>query len=356
MKNVTYGQAILEAQEFCLSKYQNVFLMGLGVPDPKGVFGTSKGLQEKFGVDRVFDIPLSENAATGVALGAAITESRPILAHQRVDFALVSMEQIINQAAKWYFMFNSKTSVPIVIRMLIGRGWGQGPQHSQSLQSLFAHIPGLKVIMPTFPRDARDMLIAAVEDDNPVICFEHRWLYNLRDNIPESAEKTSISKARVVSSGEDITMVTCSYQTIECLKAARELYDRCGVKAEIIDLRSIRPLDVHTIIKSVQKTGRVLIVDNAHSFAGMSAEILSVIIENGHSYLKKMPCRMGFKEYATPTSRALAHGYYPGVESIFFKALDLLEIRPDGKIQKHFSGDGQSFHPDQPDSQFNGPF
>ena len=185
-REVSFAEAVREAQDNCLEKFNESYLMGLGVPDPKGIFGTTLGLQNKHGKERVFDIPLSENAMTGVAVGSAITGLRPILTHQRIDFALVSIDQIVNQAAKWHYMFNGTMKVPMVIRMIIGRGWGQGPQHSQSLHAWFAHIPGLKVIIPSNPYDAKGMLISAIEDDNPVIFLEHRWLHSMKGFVPEN--------------------------------------------------------------------------------------------------------------------------------------------------------------------------
>ena len=172
--------------------------MGLGVPDPKGIFGTTIGLQKKYGSKEFFDIPLSENAMTGVALGSAITGMRPIFTHQRLDFSLVAMEQMVNQAAKWHYMFGGKMKAPIVIRMILGRGWGQGPQHSQILHNWFAHIPGLKVVMPVSPSDAKGMLISAVEDDNPVIFLEHRWLYSYQDFVKSESFRIELNKAKLV--------------------------------------------------------------------------------------------------------------------------------------------------------------
>ena len=190
MRDLKFSEAILEAQSQMLADDPNVLLMGLGVPGPTGIFGTSSGLQEQFGSDRVIDTPSSENAMTGVALGASVLGKRPIMVHMRVDFAILSMEPIVNQAAKWHYMYGGKMRAPIVIRMIIGRGWGQGPQHSQSLQSWFAHVPGLKVVMPARPLDAKGMIISAVRDDAPVVIFEHRWLYNLSGPVPEEITPT----------------------------------------------------------------------------------------------------------------------------------------------------------------------
>lgn len=323
--------------------------MGLGVPDPKGIFGSTLGLQESFGEKRVFDIPLSENAITGVALGSAITGMRPILTHQRVDFALVSLEQIVNQAAKWHYMFGGKMQAPIVIRMIVGRGWGQGPQHSQSIHSWFAHIPGLRVIMPTTPYDAKGMLIAAVEDNNPVICLEHRWLYGIKDEVPVEDYRISLENSLVMKEGNDITLIGISYMTLECLRASKFLENE-GVSAEVIDLRSIRPLDTHKIINSVSKTGRLLVVDHGHVFSGISAEIVANLSSKRELNWKDPPDRMGFPDHPTPTSPALANSFYPQAYDIAEKSLEIM-----GSAKK-ITKIKLEHRLDQPSLGFEGPF
>jgi pyruvate dehydrogenase E1 component beta subunit len=324
--------------------------MGLGVPDPKGVFGSTLGLQDKYGLDRVFDVPLSENAMTGVALGSAISGMRPVLTHQRVDFALSSIEQLVNQAAKWHYMFGGRMKAPMVIRMVIGRGWGQGPQHSQSLQALFAHVPGLKVVMPTTPFDAKGMMISAIESDDPVVCLEHRWLYGIRDEVPPDYYRVPLDRARVMRSGTDVTLIGVSYMTLECLTAA-EMLAGVGISAEVIDLRSIRPLDLETILDSVNRTGRLLTVDNGHVVGGISAEIAASVVERSFDRLVAAPERIGFPDHPTPTTPALADGYYPLPHEIAETAARLVGIE-------------QSFDPvdrgerrlDQSDPAYQGPF
>lgn len=347
---LSYAGALREAQDICLEQNQDAYLMGLGVPDPKGVFGTTLALQDKYGEDRVFDIPLSENALTGVALGSAITGLRPILTHQRVDFALVSIEQIVNQAAKWHYMFNGQMNASLVIRMIIGRGWGQGPQHSQSLHAWFAHIPGLKVIMPTTAYDAKGMLIAAIEDNNPVICLEHRWLYGIQDKVPQGVYRVPLDKARVVQEGADITLIGVSYMTLECLSAAEMLAEH-GVKVEVIDLRSIRPLDSDTILASVLKTGRVLIVDHAELACGVASEIAAMVSENLFDQLKSTPARMGLPDYPVPTSTVLADHYYPLASDIAQRVCEILKL--DVTLNTLPSMNKRL---DQPDPSFKGPF
>jgi 2-oxoisovalerate dehydrogenase E1 component len=349
-RELTYAEALREAQDMCLAKYENSYLMGLGVPDPKGIFGTTLGLQEKYGQERVFDIPLAENAMTGLAIGSAITGLRPILTHQRLDFALVAIDQIVNQAAKWYYMFNGSMRLPLVIRMIIGRGWGQGPQHSQSLHAWFAHIPGLKVVMPSTAFDAKGLLISAFEYDGPVLFLEHRWLHNTTSQVPEESYTLSLSKSRVVRTGSDITLVGVSYMTLECLEAARQL-SSIGAQAEVIDLLSIQPLDMETIILSVRKTKRILVVDHAESACGISGEIISSISEHIGSELLRNPKRICLPPHPTPTSHALAYNYYPTASKIIDVASAMLDIDND----RTDTNDYGSFR-DQPNPEFMGPF
>lgn len=348
---LSYAEALREAQDLCLAAYPQVLLMGLGVPDPKGIFGTTLGLQAKYGADRVFDIPLSENALTGVAIGAAIRGMRPILTHQRVDFALVSMEQLVNQAAKWHYMFGGTMRVPLVVRMIIGRGWGQGPQHSQSLQAWFAHVPGLKVIMPTTPRDAKGMLIAAVADDNPVVVLEHRWLYNIRDEVPEGPYSVSIGQARVPRQGTDITIVAVSYMVLEALRAAEYLADE-GISAEVVDLRTINPWDTDTVLGSVRKTGRIVVADTGTTSFGVSAEVIATVAGQAFGALKAPPERVGLPDYPSPTSPALACGFFPRGCEIAAAARRCLSLPGLGSN----GGPFEAARLDVPDPSFTGPF
>jgi len=197
-REIKYFGAIREALDQSMQEDANIFIIGEGVPDPKGIFGTTSGLREKYGEKRVLDMPVSENALTGVCIGAALTGLRPVLMHQRVDFSLLSMDQIINNAAKWHYMFGGQLKVPLVIRMIIGRGWGQGAQHSQNLQALFSHIPGLKVVMPSTAYDAKGLLISSIKDNNPVIFLEHRWLHNISGFVPEESYTIQKGKGKII--------------------------------------------------------------------------------------------------------------------------------------------------------------
>ena len=350
MRNLKFYEAIREATAISLQDDPSVYLIGLGVPDPKGIFGTTEGLQSKFGSDRVMDMPISENGMTGVAIGSALVGMRPILTHQRVEFALLSMEQIVNQAAKWFHMTAGKNNIPLVIRMIIGRGWGQGAQHSQSLESWFAHIPGLKVVMPATPYDAKGLLISAVEDNNPVIFMEHRWLHNTFGEVPEKKYKVPIGEAKIINKGSDITIVSHSYMSIEALKSAKIL-KKHNVSCEIVDLRSLRPLDVNTIITSVKKTKRLLVVDNGWTKFGVSAEIISSITEKIFSDLKSAPKRIGIEDVPIPSTRALAVHSYPTPSKIINAVSDLIGV------EINLTEEEKKQDPlDIPDQNFTGPF
>jgi 2-oxoisovalerate dehydrogenase E1 component len=309
-RQLTFAEAINEALDICLARDRSVYLMGLGVPDPIGVFGTTRGLHGKHGGKRVLDMPVAENAMTGAALGSCLVGMRPVLSHMRLEFAIPSMDQICNQAAKWHYMFGGRANVPLTIRMLIGRGWGQGPQHSQSLHAWFAHIPGLKVVMPSTPHDAKGLLIASIEDDNPVIFFEHRWLHGLHGPVPEGHYTVPIGEPRIVSEGSDVTIVAASYATIEAIKAARVL-ERQGIAAEVIDLRTLVPRNDAAILASVRKTGRLVVVDQGTLTGGFAGEIVARVTEQAFAALKSAPIRVTLPDLPTPTTRALSNYYYP---------------------------------------------
>ncbi len=345
---ISYSRALNEAQDICLSKYDTVFIIGLGVADPKGIFGSTLGLSDKY-PDRVIDMPASENAVTGVCIGAAINGLRPIMTHQRIDFALLSMDQIINHAAKWYYMYGKQKTVPLVIRMIIGRGWGQGAQHSQNLQALFAHIPGLKVVLPSTPYDAKGMLISAVEDDFPVIFIEHRWLYNNLGHVPDGYYTVDMTKAEIVREGSDITIVSFSYMLAEAVKAAEKL-EGVGIFAEVVDLRSINPIDKDTLVRSVCKTGRLLVAESAWPNVSVSSEVISIACMYCYDSLKCAPKRVTFPFCPTPTSWAMVKDYYPGEKDICDMAGDMLGIDT-GNIKF----DEKKFF-DIPLEQYKGPY
>ena len=348
-RELKFHQAVLEATDQCMAADPNVYLMGLGAPDPKGIFGTTLGLAAKYGDRRVMDMPASENAMTGVAIGSALAGMRPIMTHQRVDFALLAFDQLVNNAAKWRYMFGGRLKVPLVVRLVIGRGWGQGPQHSQSLESVFAHIPGLKVVMPSTPYDAKGLLIAAVEDDNPVIFLEHRWLHGVFGRVPRRPYRVPIGAAKTVRPGGDVTIAASSYATLEALRAAEVLAEE-GVSAEVVDMRSLRPLDGPRLLASVRKTGRLIAVDNGWRAFGFAAEIVALAAEAAFRALKCPPRRISPPETPVPTSWALSNRYYPGSRHIVDAALSML-----GRKARRWPKQ-ENVPRDKPDPSFTGPF
>jgi acetoin:2,6-dichlorophenolindophenol oxidoreductase subunit beta len=349
-RQLKFSEAIREAIDQAMARDPAVYVVGLGAPDPKGIFGTTLGLAEKYGPDRVLDMPLSENAMTGVAIGSALVGMRPIITHQRVDFAVLAMEQMVNQAAKWHYMFGGKHKVPLVVRMVIGRGWGQGPQHSQSLQSWFAHVPGLKVVMPATPRDAKGLLAAGIADDNPVIFLEHRWLYGIADAVPEEPYTVPLGKAAVMREGRDVTIVGLSYMSLEALRAAAQLA-REGVSAEVIDLRTLRPWDKAGVLASVRKTGRLVVADTSWKMFGVSAEIVAAVTEEAFGALKAAPERVALPDAPVPTSPALSGPFYPRDWHIAAAAKRTLGMKP-GTEPPPPAG----MRLDVPDVNFAGPF
>jgi pyruvate/2-oxoglutarate/acetoin dehydrogenase E1 component len=341
MKNgrtATYVDALREALTFAMEKDPRVFVMGIGVDDHKAVFGSTRGLVEKFGRERVFDTPISEAAMTGVAIGAAVAGLRPVHIHIRNDFLYLAMDQLMNMAAKWRYMFGGATSVPLVVRCVVGRSWGQGAQHSQNLQSMFMHVPGIKVVAPTTPADAQGLLLSAIADPNPVILFEHRLLYDLSGPLPSTPRKTPIGPAIVRRAGRDITVVAGSYMAVEALKAARWL-EQIGVSAEVVDPVSLVPLDKNTILRSVKKTGRLLVADSSWITCGMSAEIAAIASEQALGFLKSPVRRLGFQPTTCPVSKPLESLFYPDANQIVRAAAEMLRYR--GKIPRipdHITG------------------
>lgn len=350
-RQLRYFEALREAQAQLLATDPRTYVIGLGVPGPTGVFGTTKGLQEEFGNHRVFDMPSSENAMTGIALGTALMGKRPIIVHMRVDFAVLSMEPLVNQAAKWHYMYGGKLKAPLTVRMIIGRGWGQGPQHSQSLQAWFAHVPGLKVVMPTTPHDAKGMLIAASRDNSPVIVLEHRWLYNVAGSVPEQPYEVPLDKAAIVRRGRDVTLAATSYMTLESLKAA-DLLAQIGIEAEVIDLRSVAPIDAQTLTESVGRTRHFVVSDTGQESYGVGAEVLALMAERAFSSLASAPRRVGLPHIPTPTTPALADLYYPLARDIAAAALKTLgselDLPADGSDPRRWK--------DVPDPSFTGPY
>ena len=352
MRELRYYQAINEALAQSLEADPSVYLLGLGVPGPTGIFGTTSGLVERFGPDRVLDMPSAEGGMTGVALGTTITGMRPIMVHMRVDFAILAMDQMVNQVAKWHFMYGGKLRAPMVFRMIIGRGWGQGPQHSQSLQAWFSHIPGLKVVMPTTPHDVKGMLIAAVRDDAPVVVFEHRWLYNISGHVPEEVYEVPLDTAKVVREGRDVSIVASSYMVLEALRAA-EVLELAGVSAEVVDLRTLQPLDMATVADSVRRTGHVVVADTGGLEYGISAEVVARLAETASGSMKSPPRRVALPFSPSPTSPSLADAFYPRAHDIVSAVVDQLAIDPMRIPPEAAAPEGWR---DKPDASFTGPY
>lgn len=323
---IRYVDALREALEQEMLRDPKVFVFGLDVDDHKGIQGSTVGLQEKFGKDRVFCTPLSEDAMTGVAIGAAMAGYRPVHVHIRMDFMLLCMNQLINMGAKSHYMYNGQVQVPLVIRTMIGRSWGQGGQHSQALHSLFMHIPGLKVVAPSNAHDAKGCLIAAIRDNNPVVFIEHRLLYSTEGYVSNQSYEVQLGKARIMQQGDDVTIVAVSHMVMEALRAAKHL-ESVGIKAEVIDPVTLWPLDMDTIVKSVQKTKRLLVVDNAWLTCGASSEILTRTFEMFQENRDPLPtmARMGFAPTTCPTTRPLENLFYPNGRTIAVQAYSMVK-------------------------------
>ncbi|MBI2199609.1 MAG: alpha-ketoacid dehydrogenase subunit beta [Candidatus Rokubacteria bacterium] len=334
MRQITYREAIDEATRQAMAKDERIIVLGVGVDDAKGIFGTTRGAFEQFGSTRVFDTPLSEAALTGMCVGAGLRGLHPLLVHARNDFLLLTMDQIVNNAAKWRYMCGGTLRVPFTIRAVIGRGWGQAAQHSQSLQALFAHVPGLAVIMPATPADAKGLLMTALSMDSPVICLEHRWLYEKSGPVPEDPYSIPLGQAGLVREGSDVTIVAVSHMVLEAVQAAEALAAD-GIQAEILDVRSLRPLDSDSIARSVAKTGRLVIADTGWKSFGVSAEIAARIGEALFGRLKAPIRRVALPDVPTPASSAIEQIYYPGPREIAAAARRCLEATLPGERPEH---------------------
>jgi len=327
MRKISYCEALNEAMVQEMERDPNIFVYGIGVADHKRVFGTTVGLVEKFGPERCFDTPLCEDSMTGFGLGAALNGMRPIHIHIRVEFLLLAMNQLANMVSAYSYVTAGELKVPMVIRAIIGRGWGQGFQHSKSMYSVFAHIPGLKVVLPTTPRDAKGLLISAIRDDNPVIFIEHRWLYWQEGEVPEEPFTIPLSGANVLREGKDVTVVATSWMNVEAVKAS-EILGRQGVSVEIVDPRTIAPLNDELIIKSVEKTGRCIVADNDWLNCGFSAEVAARVSEKCFGKLKSPVYRIGFAPTPCPTVRHLENEFYPNAVNIIRAIEEMLGLEP----------------------------
>lgn len=345
MRQLKYSQAISEAHVQSMQADPSVFIMGVGVGDPTGIFGTTKEAHQQFGSERVFDTPMSENTLTGIGVGAAMTGLRPVLVHARNDFTLLTMDQIINHAAKWKYMSGGQYDVPFLIRSIVGRGWGQAAQHAQSLHALFAHIPGLNVILPTTPYDAKGLILSSMQSKRTTICIEHRWLYDKEGDVPEEPYTIDFGVGRKVLEGGDATVVALSHMVLECQSAA-ELLKAKNIAIDLIDPRTIRPLDINLIVESVRKTRHLVVVDNGWKDYGFSAEVTAAVCERAWGDLARAPLRITWPDVPVPCSPVLEGAFYPSPAQIAQQIETLL-----GK-----SKGGTSAQESDRKKEFTGPF
>ena len=345
-RTITYRDALNEAMREEMRRDSAVFTYGIDVGDHKRIFNSTKGLVEEFGPTRCFSTQLAEDAMTGFGLGAAINGMRPVHVHMRVDFLLLGMNQLVNMIATHTYGAGGTMKVPMVIRAIIGRGWGQSYQHSKALHSWFAHVPGLKVVMPATPRDAKGMLVAAIRDDNPVVFIEHRWLYDAVGEVPEDCSGIGLEGARVLRPGKDITVVGTSWMNVEAVKAAQILEKR-GVSLEVIDARAIAPFDRETVIASVRKTGRCIVADNDWIHCGFSAEVATAVYESCLRELKAPIQRIGYEPTPCPCTRPLENEFYPNAVDIIRAAEKQLGLTPTDLA-------GEDFY--SYENKFKGPF
>ncbi len=326
-RKLTYLEAVREAMQQKMRQDSNVYLMGEDIAEYGGAFGVTVGMLEEFGKERIRNTPISEEAIVGVAIGSAITGMRPIAEIMFSDFITVAMEQIINQAAKIRYMFGGKVTVPIVVRTAGGGGTGAAAQHSQSLEALLAHIPGLKVVMPSCPYDAKGLLISAINDNNPVIFIEHKLLYKHKkcvQDVPEEMYEVPIGKADIKRRGTDISIAATSLMVQRSLEAAEKLSRERSIECEVIDIRTLRPLDIDTIIDSVKKTGRLLCVEEAPIFGGFMGEVAAGVSEKGFDWLDAPVTRVAGRNCPIPYSSVLEQEAIPSVGRIEKGILGLL--------------------------------
>lgn len=320
-----YGTAILAAFEYLLATYPEVFVMGQGLWSPWYVGNSMTALDKKFGKHRVIDTPVSELAVTGAGVGAALAGMKPIIVHPRIDFMLYAMDAVVNQAAKWSHMFGGQAHPGVTIRAIINRGGEQGAQHSQALHAWFAHVPGLRVVMPSTVTDARDLLIAAVLCGDPVMYIDDRWLYELEDDLNPIIELDLATLGpRCLAAGSDLTIVGAGYSTQLAIHA-REALARQGVSAEVIDIRVLNPFQPSAIVESVEKTGRLLVIDGGTRNAGFAAEVIASVAERvAPSSLRKPPSRLTLPDAPAPTSCVLERLYYPTADDAVRESLALM--------------------------------
>lgn len=315
MEETTYREAIIEAKREALRADPTVVILGEDVGLYGGTFGVTQGLFEEFGSDRIIDTPISEAGFSGAAVGAALTGLRPIVELKFIDFTLVAMDQLLNQAAKVHFMMGGQGRLPVVFMVAIGITRGAAAQHSQSLHAFFAHVPGFKVVMPSTPHDAKGLLSSAIDDDGPVMFVAHKRLFPQRGIVPEGPYRVPIGEASIRKKGNDVTIVATSFMVTLAIEASDELA-KIGIQAEVIDLRSIVPIDSEVILESVRKTGRLVVVDEGHLSCGVAAEVAALVQKEAFDYLDAPIERLGTPAAPVPFSEPLEEAYALGAGHI----------------------------------------
>jgi len=323
MAEIMYREALNSAIAEEMRRDPLVFVMGEGIAQRGGSYKVTEGLLDEFGAARVIDTPLSEATITGAGVGAALAGTRPIVQMLFIDFTCLAMDQIINQAAKYEFMSGGQGKVPMVLETQGGAGNGLAGQHSQSLEALFYHIPGLKLVTPSVPYDAKGLLKAAIQDDDPVIFIEHKLLYMTKGEVPQKDYIVPLGQADIKRSGDDITLITYSYMTLKCLEAAEAL-EREGISVEVLDLRSLTPLDKEAILQSVEKTGKAIVVHEAVKRGGIGGDIAAMIMEEAYDDLDAPVKRIGGKNTTIPYNLRLEKVCVPTVEEIIEGVLELV--------------------------------
>jgi len=325
MRELTYREALYEALDQAMTKDERVFLIGEDIGVYGGAFGVSADLQQKYGKERVVDTPISEAGITGACVGAAITGMRPVGEIMFSDFVVLSMEQLALQASKMRFMFGGKAKVPMVLRLPGGSGTGASAQHSGSYESWFVHIPGLKVVMPSTPYDAKGLLLASIEDGNPVMFFEHKLLYKTKGPVPEEMYTIPLGKSNMVREGKDLTIIATSVEVMRSLEAADQLAKE-GIEVEVIDPRTLNPLDMEPITKSIIKTGKALVVHEAVKTGGFGGELVARIMESdAFAYLDAPVRRLAGLDTPIPYNRNLEYHTVPQVENIVEEARKIVQ-------------------------------
>ena len=311
---LSFAQSINAALRQALELDPGVFVCGIGADTPAGIFGTTKGLVDRFGSKRVFDTPIAEAGLTALAAGAANAGLRPVIIHQRLDFMLYSVDQVVNWMAPWRFMSGGRAKMPVTIRAIIGKGWGQGPQHTKSLHTWFAHVPGLQVVMPASPSDAKGLLLSSIMSDDPTLFIEGRSLFSMQEDVPDAPYFIRLGEALVRRAGKDVTLVSMGSMVPVALQAADTL-SKANIDAEVVDLRCLMPLDIASIITSVKKTGRLVVAEPGWRMYGAAAEIVATVVET-LGEMRSRPRRVAWPQSAVPTSSKLEEQFYPTSDDI----------------------------------------